>query len=33
MLVFVQDAAQSVTSLDVEAVELARFDDWLGERA
>jgi hypothetical protein len=28
-----QDAAQSVTSSDVEAVESARFDDRLGEWA
>jgi hypothetical protein len=33
VLVFVEDAAQSVASSDVEVVESARFGDRLGERA
>jgi hypothetical protein len=31
--VFVDDAAESIASSDVEAVELVRFGDWLRERA
>jgi hypothetical protein len=33
MLVFVEDAAESVASLDVEVVESAGWGDRLGERA
>jgi hypothetical protein len=33
VLAFVQEAAQSVTSSDVETVESARFGEWLGEWA
>jgi hypothetical protein len=32
-LVFVEDAAESIASADVEAVESVRFGDRLGERA
>ena len=31
--VLVQDAAESITSSDVELVQLVRFGDWLGEWA
>jgi len=30
-MVFVEGAAESITSLDVEVVELVWFADWLGE--
>jgi hypothetical protein len=30
-MVFVEDAAESITSSDVEVVELVWFADWLGE--
>ncbi|HEV7897413.1 MAG TPA: hypothetical protein VGP31_06165 [Planosporangium sp.] len=33
MPVFVEDAAESIASSDVEVVESVRFGDWLGERA
>jgi hypothetical protein len=33
MPVLVQDAAESITSTDVEVVESVRFGDRLGERA